>query len=200
MSEREIVRWPAPVLQTVAEPIAKVTPEIRALASDMFDTMYAANGLGLAANQVGVLQRLYVVDCGTEDTGPKPMVLINPELTPLTEEQYESTEGCLSIPGVYEKVPRFRKVRVTYRDLDFVERAVEAELERDGILTACLQHEFDHLNGTCFPAYLSMLKRQIILAKMRKLARGEPVEADARPADRPKRPRRPKPGEDPKDE
>ena len=168
MSLRHILLHPDPRLKKVCDPIASVTPEIGALAEDMLETMYEAPGVGLAAPQVGVMQRLFVMDCVKDkDTAAKPMVLINPEITWTSEDTSTYEEGCLSIPDQYASVTRPAKVRMRWLGLD----GKTHEDEFDQLWATCAQHEFDHLNGKLFIDYLGPMKRQMITRKMEKLKR-----------------------------
>jgi peptide deformylase len=161
MALLDILHFPDPRLRIKAKPIAAVTEVHRVLAADMLATMYAAPGIGLAATQVGVDQRLIVVD--VSDDGDQPQVFINPEL--LSKEGTEVTqEGCLSVPGVYEDVERAERVRVRAMGLDGKTR----EFDADGLLAVCIQHEIDHLDGKLFVDYLSDLKRQRIRKRIEK--------------------------------
>lgn len=167
MSKLAILRYPDPRLHTVAKPVAQVDDRIRQLVDDMLETMYAADGVGLAATQVDVHERVIVID--TSDTRNDPYVLINPELIAQSEEMSLADEGCLSVPAIYDKVPRHERVSV--RALN---RAGEAyEFEADGLLSVCVQHEMDHLLGKVFVEYLSALKRDRIKNKMLKKTRDE---------------------------
>jgi peptide deformylase len=168
MALRDIIIHPDPRLKKVAEPVIEVTPEIRRLADDMLETMYDAPGIGLAAPQVGVLSRLLVMDCvKDEDAPPRPMALINPEVTWASEAMNVYEEGCLSIPEQYGDVERPAEVRVTWIDLD----GARQEEQFDGLWATCVQHEIDHLNGKLFIDYLRPLRRQMITRKMVKLKR-----------------------------
>jgi peptide deformylase len=167
MAQLHILRYPDPRLHTVAKPVAQVDERIRQLVDDMLETMYAAEGVGLAATQVDVHERVLVID--TSDTRNDARVLINPELIAQSEEMSFSDEGCLSVPTIYDKVPRH--ARVTVRALN---RAGESyEFDADGLLAVCVQHEMDHLLGKVFVEYLSPLKRDRIRNKMLKKAREE---------------------------
>ena len=165
MAVLEILEFPDPRLRNVAEPVTEVTDELRSLIDDMFETMYDAPGIGLAASQVDVHQRLLVIDI-SEDHG-EPLVFINPEVEVLDPELGEYDEGCLSVPGFYETVNRPRRVRVTALDRDG--ESFTRELE--GLLAICLQHEIDHLDGKLFVDYISPLKRQRIRKKLEKTHR-----------------------------
>ena len=165
MAVLEILEFPDPRLRTEARPVAEVNDTIRELFDDMFETMYVAPGIGLAASQVDVHQRVIVIDV-TEDHS-EPLVFINPEIRVLDPELGEYDEGCLSVPGFYETVNRPRQVEVTALDRDG-ERFTRV---LDGLLAICLQHEIDHLNGKLFVDYLSPLKRQRIRKKLEKSQR-----------------------------
>lgn len=167
MSKLAILRYPDPRLHTIAKPVAQVDDRIRQLVDDMLETMYAADGVGLAATQVDVHERVIVID--TSDARNDPHVLINPELIAKSEEMSLGDEGCLSVPAVYDKVPRHARVGV--RALN---RAGEIyEFEAEGLLSVCVQHEMDHLMGKVFVEYLSALKRDRIKNKMLKKTRDE---------------------------
>lgn len=159
-----ILHYPDPRLHRKAEAITEITPEIRQLAADMAETMYAAPGIGLAATQVNVLKRLIVVD--VSETRDQLLTLINPEVVERSGE-IVSEEGCLSVPGIYEKVKRAE--RVTVRALNLAGEPVTIAAE--GLLAVCLQHEIDHLDGRVFVDYLSYLKQSRIKAKLAKRAR-----------------------------
>jgi len=168
MSLRSILIHPDPRLKKVCAPVPSVSAEIGALAEDMLETMYDAPGVGLAAPQVGVLQRLFVMDCvKSEDVAAKPMVLINPEITWTSEETNTYEEGCLSIPEQYAEITRPKRVRMKWLGLD----GKIHEEEFDGLWATCAQHELDHLNGRLFIDYLGAMKRQLITRRMQKLKR-----------------------------
>jgi len=168
MSLRNILIHPDPRLKKICAPVDSVSPEVGALAEDMLQTMYDAPGVGLAAPQVGVLQRLFVMDCVKEDdAAPKPMVLINPEITWTSDETNTYEEGCLSIPDQYAPVTRPSMVRMSWLGLD----GKQHEEEFDALWATCAQHELDHLNGKLFVDYLGAMKRQMITRKMEKLKR-----------------------------
>lgn len=162
MAVLEILEFPDPRLRTAAKPVAQVTHTTRRLIDNMLETMYAAPGIGLAATQVNVHQRLLVMDV-SEDRS-KPLVFINPEITVLDAELGEYDEGCLSVPGFYETVSRPQTVKVTALGRDG--EAFSCTLE--GLAAICLQHEVDHLDGKLFVDYLSPLKRQRIRKKLEK--------------------------------
>ncbi|WP_323772587.1 peptide deformylase [Alcanivorax sp.] len=165
MAKLEILEFPDPRLRTVAKPVEKVDDELRKLIDDMFETMYAAPGIGLAATQVNVHKRLLVMDLSEEHN--EPMVFINPQITPLTDELAPYEEGCLSVPGFYEKVKRAARVRINALDRD----GNAFEVEADELLATCIQHEIDHLDGKLFVDYVSRLKRDRIKKKLEKIHR-----------------------------
>lgn len=162
-----ILEFPDTRLRTIAKPVAAVDERIRQLVDDMFETMYAAPGIGLAATQVNVHERVIVIDVSEDKT--EPLVFINPELEPLTDELEEMQEGCLSVPGFYENVVRPERVRV--KALDRNGEPFDRVLE--GLLAVCIQHECDHLNGKLFVDYLSNLKRDRIRKKLEKIHRAQ---------------------------
>ena len=158
-----IVQYPDPILAKTAEVVTEFNDELNQLAADMAETMYAAPGIGLAANQVGVLKRIIVIDI-TEDHSDL-RVFVNPEVVAHSEELEEFEEGCLSLKGLYEKVKRPERVKVRAQDLD----GKPFELEADGLLAVCVQHEIDHLHGVVFIDHLSRLKKDRAKVKLRKL-------------------------------
>ncbi|MFC0217447.1 peptide deformylase [Pseudochelatococcus lubricantis] len=163
-----ILVLPDPRLRLVSKPVEAVTDDIRTLVADMFETMYDAPGIGLAAIQVGVPKRLLVVDVGSREEERQPMTVINPEIVWESDDEFRvHQEGCLSIPEYYEEVERPARVRVRYMDLDGATREIEA----DGLLATCLQHEIDHLNGVLFIDHLSRLKRERVSRKFAKAAK-----------------------------
>ncbi len=167
MAELNILRYPDPRLHTVARPVDQVDARIRRLVDDMLETMYAAEGVGLAATQVDVHERVIVMD--TSEGRDEPRVLINPELIARSDEMVFGDEGCLSVPTIYDKVSRH--ARVTVRALN---RSGESyQFEAEGLLSVCVQHEMDHLLGKVFVEYLSPLKRDRIKTKMLKKSRDE---------------------------
>ncbi len=168
MTIRPILIHPDPRLKKLCDPIAAIDDEIRKLADDMLATMYDAPGVGLAGPQVGVLKRIFVMDCVKDkDTAAQPMVMLNPEITWSSEETNVYEEGCLSIPEQYAEVTRPKEVRLRWLGLD----GQSYEEQFDGLWATCAQHEFDHLNGKLFIDYLGPLKRQMITRKMEKLKR-----------------------------
>ena len=162
MAILNILEFPDSRLRTIAKPVAVVDDEVRQLIEDMFETMYEAPGIGLAATQVNVHKRIVVMDLSEDRSAP--MVFINPEIEKLTDEMDQYQEGCLSVPGFYENVDRPQKVRVKALDRD----GKPYELVAEGLLAICIQHECDHLNGKLFVDYLSNLKRDRIKKKLEK--------------------------------
>ena len=167
MSLLPIICYPDPRLHKIARPVQAVDARVRSLIADMFETMYDAKGIGLAATQVDVHERLIVIDASEQRDAP--LVLVNPEIVWASSERHLNEEGCLSVPGIYDSVERFDAVRVRALDGSGVSRIVEAQ----GMLAVCIQHEMDHLVGKVFVEYLSPLKRDRIKTKMRKLQRAE---------------------------
>ena len=167
MTSLTILRYPDPRLHTVAKPVAAVDARIRALAADMLETMYEAQGIGLAASQVDVHERLVVIDIS--EGRDQPLVLINPEIVWASPETQVNDEGCLSVPGVYDGVERASAIRVRALDLEGQPQTHSAE----GLLAVCIQHEMDHLMGKVFVEYLSPLKRNRIKTKMIKQKKEE---------------------------
>ena len=165
MALLSILCYPDPKLHRVAKPIAAVDARIKTLIADMRETMYDAHGIGLAATQVDVHERLLVIDVSEERD--QPLVLINPELTWISAEKHLNEEGCLSVPGIYDGVERFDAVHVRALDGEGQSRVIEA----DGLLAVCNQHEMDHLMGKVFVEYLSPLKRNRIKTKLLKAQR-----------------------------
>ncbi|EIK55094.1 peptide deformylase [Stutzerimonas stutzeri TS44] len=165
MAILNILEFPDPRLRTLAKPVKVVDDGIRQLIDDMFETMYEAPGIGLAATQVNVHKRVVVMDLSEDRSEPR--VFINPEFEALTEELDQYQEGCLSVPGFYENVDRPQKVKVRALDRD----GQPYELIAEGLLAVCIQHECDHLNGKLFVDYLSSLKRDRIKKKLEKLHR-----------------------------
>ncbi|WP_242394625.1 peptide deformylase [Anaeromyxobacter oryzisoli] len=176
---REIVIWPDPVLKQIAKPVDRVDDSIRRLLDDMAETMYAAEGVGLAAPQIGVQKRVIVIDTSPRQEGQRLLHLVNPEIVRL-EGKTTYTEGCLSIPGEAEDVERAAKVWV--RALDY--HGKPFELEADDLLAIALQHETDHLNGTLFVDHLSSLKRELIRKRMKRLKADRAAEQRERAASR----------------
>ncbi|CAO3376534.1 peptide deformylase [Azospirillum argentinense] len=167
MAVLDILVAPHPVLKQKAKPVDKVDARIAKLMDDMVETMYAAKGIGLAAPQIGILERVIVVDVHEKDEKPNPIRLANPEIVWKSDATSVCEEGCLSVPDQYAEVTRPSSVRVRYLDENNETREIEAE----GMLATCIQHEIDHLNGVLFVDYLSMLKRNMILRKVQKMQR-----------------------------
>ena len=167
MAHRDIIILPDKQLRLISKPVEKITPEIRALADDMFETMYDAPGIGLAAIQVAVPLRLITMDLSKKEGEKEPRVFINPEILSSSEELSVYEEGCLSIPEYYEEVERPARVRVRFMDIDGKIHEEDAE----GLYATCIQHEIDHLNGVLFVDYLSKLKRDRVMKKFTKAAK-----------------------------
>ena len=167
MSVRKVLLFPSPKLKASAARVDEVTQELQELASAMIRTMHAANGIGLAANQVGVLKRVFVMDCSDQEEPGQPIVLFNPEIIWESEDSIEMQEGCLSFPNLFADVTRPSRVRVRYLDLD----GNPAEREFDDMWARCAQHEIDHLNGILFVDRISRLKRQMIVRKAKRAKR-----------------------------
>jgi len=161
MTKLVILEYPDPRLRKKAEPLATVDDAVRQLADDLLETMYSANGVGLAATQVDVHKRMIVLD--VSQSRDQPLVLINPEILKL-EGKAINEEGCLSLPGIYDKLPRATNIRVRALGRD----GQPFELDADGLLAVCIQHEIDHLEGKVFVDYLSELKRQLIRRRLEK--------------------------------
>ena len=176
MAILNILEFPDPRLRTLAKPVEKVDDALRQLLDDMFETMHAAKGIGLAATQVDVHQRLIVIDVSEERN--ERLVLINPELLWASDERVKGDEGCLSVPGIYDGVERAERVKV--RALD--EQGQAREIEADGLLAVCIQHEMDHLMGKVFVEYLSPLKQGRIKTKLLKAERQEKADRAKEPA------------------
>ncbi|MCA1246847.1 peptide deformylase [Massilia sp. MS-15] len=175
MALLKILRYPDPRLHKVAKPVTEFgTERLRQLVKDMAETMYDAPGVGLAATQVDVHERVLVID--VSETTDQLMVFVNPDITWASEEKQVYDEGCLSVPGIYDGVERPARVKVKAYDVE----GKEFELEADGLLAVCIQHEMDHLMGKVFVEYLSPLKRNRIKAKLQKEERG--MERDAQRA------------------
>ena len=176
MALLSILRYPDPRLHKVAQPVSVIDDRLRALIDDMFDTMYDAKGIGLAATQVDVHQRLIVIDVSEERD--QRLVLINPELLWASDERVKGDEGCLSVPGIYDGVERAERVKVCALD----EQGQAREIEADGLLAVCIQHEMDHLMGKVFVEYLSPLKQGRIKTKLLKAERQDKADRAKEPA------------------
>ena len=167
MAVRSIVTLPDASLRKASEPVGSVDDAVRRTLDDMIETMYAAPGIGLAGVQVGVMQRLVVLDTARKDEAPRPLFLVDPEILEASRERLVYEEGCLSIPDYYEDVERAGKVRVRFRDRD----GAACEMEAEGLLAIAIQHEIDHLDGVLFIDHISKLKRDRIVKKFVKAAR-----------------------------
>ncbi len=167
MAVRDILKIPDKRLRLVSQPVKRVDADVRALVDDMFETMYDAPGIGLAAIQIGVDKRVVVMDLSKKEESHKPQVFINPEISWSSEERSTHEEGCLSIPEYYEEVERPQRVKVKYLDLD----GKSHEIEADGLFATCLQHEIDHTNGVLFIDHISKLKRDRVVKKFTKAAK-----------------------------
>jgi peptide deformylase len=167
MAVRDILILPDKRLRAVSKPVAKIDAATRKLVQDMFETMYAAPGIGLAAIQIGEAKRIVTMDLSKKEDEKEPQVFINPEIVSKSEEKSVHEEGCLSIPEYYEEVERPAVVTVCYLDLDGKTREVEAR----GLFATCIQHEIDHLNGVLFIDHLSKLKRDRVVKKYTKQAK-----------------------------
>jgi peptide deformylase len=182
MAVRDILIIPDKRLRLKSESVKTIDKTVRALIDDMFETMYAAPGIGLAAIQIGVPQRVVIMDLAKKDEPKQPQVFINPEVVWASDEKATYEEGCLSIPEYYEEVERPRSVKVKYLDLDLKPQ----ELEADGLLATCLQHEIDHINGVLFIDHISKLKRDMVMKKFKKAAKKtegtKPLSEDQEPS------------------
>jgi len=164
MTVRPILTAPDPRLQAVSTDVEKVDAEIRKLVDDMAESMYAADGIGLAAVQIGVPKRVIVIDLDQKEGKKNPRAFVNPKILWASEEMAVFEEGCLSVPEIWDDVERPARIRAEYLDLD----GKKVELEADGMLATCLQHEMDHLNGVLFIDHLSRLKRSMVIKKLTK--------------------------------
>jgi peptide deformylase len=167
MAIRDILVIPDKRLREVSKPVTQITDEVRTLVEDMYETMYDAPGIGLAAIQIGVPLRVVTTDCSARDDEAEPLTLINPEILELSGEDVPYEEGCLSIPDYYEEVVRPQNARVRYMDIE----GKTHEIDATGLLSTCIQHEVDHLDGKLFIDYLSSLKRSRVMSKFKKAAR-----------------------------
>jgi peptide deformylase len=167
MAPREILKLPDKRLRLVSAPVNLIDAGIRALVEDMFETMYAAPGIGLAGIQIGVAKRVVTMDLSKKEEAHEPLVLINPDIVWASAEKSAHEEGCLSIPEYYEEVERPNAVKVKYQDLDGKWREIEA----DGLFATCIQHEVDHTNGVLFIDHISKLKRDRVIKKFTKAAK-----------------------------
>jgi peptide deformylase len=181
MAVRDILIIPDKRLRLKSEPVQAVDKSVRKLADDMFETMYAAPGIGLAAIQIGEPLRLITMDLAKKDEPPAPQVFVNPEITWSADEKAIYEEGCLSIPEYYEEVERPTAVKVKFLDLD----GKPQEIEATGLFATCLQHEIDHINGVLFIDHISKLKRDMVMKKFKKAAKlggGKPLSEDKEPS------------------
>ncbi|WP_410472924.1 peptide deformylase [Faucicola mancuniensis] len=172
MTIRTILTYPDPRLRTIAKPVTTFDEKLHTLIDDMFETMYDAKGIGLAATQIDEHIQLIVMDLSEE--GDKPQVFINPKVTPLVEEQFTYEEGCLSVPDYYDKIDRPKRVKIESLDKD----GNPVEIETEGMLAVCIQHEMDHLNGKLFVDYLSKLKQDRARDKVRKVIKQREKDAE----------------------
>ena len=159
---RTIILEPDPILRKKCEPIEKVDDQVKKLMNDMLETMYKAPGIGLAAIQVGILKRIVVIDISKDPEKKNPLFLVNPEIIHLSKETSVYEEGCLSLPGQFAEIERPANCHLKYIDFN----GKEKELKTDGLLSTCIQHEVDHLNGILFIDYLSKLKKDMIIKKL----------------------------------
>jgi peptide deformylase len=167
MALRDIIILPDKRLRKVSKPVEKIGADIRALVADMFETMYDAPGIGLAAVQIGAPLRVVTMDLSKREEHSEPQVFINPEIVSSSEEKSVYEEGCLSIPDIHEDVERPARVKIKYLDLE----GAQKEAEVDGLFATCIQHEIDHLNGVLFIDHISKLKRDRIIKKFTKVAK-----------------------------
>tara|TARA_Y100000996_G_C22511835_1_gene638707 strand:+ start:975 stop:1499 length:525 start_codon:yes stop_codon:yes gene_type:complete len=164
MTQKKILTIPDPVLRKVSEPVKIVNAEIKKLMDDMLETMYAAPGIGLAAVQIGILKRIIVIDLSKEGEKKKPIFIVNPEIISKSSDLVSYEEGCLSIPNQFAEVERPNTCKIKFLDYE----GNKKELEAEGLLATCIQHEIDHLNGILFIDYLSKLKKEMIIKKVKK--------------------------------
>lgn len=171
MTIKPLIILPDPLLRQKSMPIERVDQDVRKLADDMLETMYDAPGIGLAAIQIGIDRRMLVIDLSKEDEERKPLVVINPEILSSSDERSTYEEGCLSIPDYYAEVERPARITLKYLDREGREQQIEA----DGLLATCLQHEIDHLNGVLFIDHISRLKREMVIKKFTKSAKSRSI-------------------------
>ena len=162
MPQKKIVIEPDPILRKESKPIEKVDDELRRLLDDMLETMYAAPGIGLAAVQVGILKRLIVIDISKDKDKKEPLFLINPKIISKSKQTSTYEEGCLSLPGHFAEIERPAKCEINFIDYN----GKKKEIKADGLLSTCIQHEVDHLDGVLFIDYLSKLKKDMIIKKL----------------------------------
>lgn len=175
MTKLTVLEVPHPILSQKASQVEQVNADIQKTLADMLETMYTSNGVGLAANQVGLLKRLVVIDVAGEGETPDPIKMVNPVIVAHSDSMICHNEGCLSVPRQYADVERFETVRVRYLD----ENGVEKERDADGLLSICIQHELDHLDGILFIDHLSQFKRSLLLKKLEKRRRKEAKEKES---------------------
>lgn len=171
MSIKPLVILPDPVLRQISKPVERFDGALRTLTADMLETMYDAPGIGLAAIQVGEPLRMLVIDLAKEDEPKAPQVFINPQILSTADARSVYEEGCLSIPDYYAEVERPASLRLSYIDVE----GKQHEIEADGLLATCLQHEIDHLNGVLFIDHISKLKRDMVVKKFKKLSKDRPA-------------------------
>ena len=164
MSKKKILTLPDPILRKTSEPVEKIDKKIKNLMDDMLETMYAAPGIGLAAVQIGILKRIIVIDLSKEGEKKKPIFIVNPEIISQSSDLVSYEEGCLSIPNQFAEVERPNTCKIKFLDYE----GNKKELEAEGLLATCIQHEIDHLNGILFIDYLSKLKKEMIIKKVKK--------------------------------
>ena len=164
MSKKKILTLPDPILRKTSEPVEKIDKKIKNLMDDMLETMYAAPGIGLAAVQIGILKRIIVIDLSKEGEKKKPIFIVNPEIISQSSDLVSYEEECLSIPNQFAEVERPNTCKIKFLDYE----GNKKELEAKGLLSTCIQHEIDHLNGILFIDYLSKLKKEIIIKKAKK--------------------------------
>ena len=165
MSSKEIITVPDEILKKISDPVEKIGINEKKLINDLFETMYVSNGIGLAAVQIGILKRILVVDVSTKDEKNQPIVLINPVITNLSDDTSVYEEGCLSIPETFIEIERPKICEVEYID----EKGSKKNLECDGLLSTCIQHEINHLDGKLIIDHLSKLKKDFIIKKISKI-------------------------------
>ena len=163
MSKKKIIILPDPILRKVSKPVSQVDKEIKSLMDDMLETMYAAKGIGLAAVQIGILKRIIVIDLSKEGEKKEPIFIVNPEIISKSKNLISYEEGCLSIPNQFAEIERPNTCKIKF--LDYM--GEKKELEAKGLLATCIQHEIDHLNGILFIDYLSKLKKDLIIKRVK---------------------------------
>ena len=164
MMKKKILTIPDPVLRKVSDPVSSVNSEVKNLMDDMLETMYAAPGIGLAAVQIGILKRVIVIDLSKENEKKEPLFIVNPKIISKSKELISYEEGCLSIPNQFAEVKRPNTCKINFLDYE----GKEKEINADGLLATCIQHEIDHLNGILFIDHLSKLKKDLIIKKTKK--------------------------------